>query len=91
MDDKGRFMERYLLAVRAVQGGVVLEMLGGSKATSGKSLRVGVNVAMVEHGALARLLVDKGVITELEYAEAIAVGMEAEQAKYEKILGMQLG
>lgn len=45
---------------------------------SSKNLRVGVNVAMVDHAALAYLLVEKGIITETEYREALRLAMNHE-------------
>jgi hypothetical protein len=41
---------------------------------------------MCDGSALAKLLMAKGVITEEEYAKAIADEMEAEKARYEKRL-----
>jgi hypothetical protein len=46
---------------------------------------------MVDHAALAKLLIDKGLITEQEYLCAIADAMEAEKARYEKHLSNLLG
>lgn len=55
----------------AVQSAVAFEMsTGRSHDTNPKQLRVGINSAMVEHGALVKLLVEKGVITDLEYFTA---------------------
>lgn len=54
--------------------------------TSPKHLRVGVNSAMSDHGALARLLIDKGFFTEEEYVKAIADMMEAEAERYQSDL-----
>jgi hypothetical protein len=51
---------------------------------------MGVNAAMCDHAALARLLMAKGVFTEEEYHEAIASEMEAEKARYERELGVHL-
>lgn len=56
-----------------------------------KHLRTGVNVAMVDHASLVRLLVDKGVITDLEYAEAMAAGMKAERERYEARVNQAFG
>jgi len=53
-------------------------------ATSPKHLRVGVNSAMVEHTALVKLLVEKGILTEEEYITSQADAMEAEVALYEE-------
>ena len=43
-----------------------------------KDVRVGVNSVMSDAGGLAGLLVKKGVITNEEYLEAVAVSMERE-------------
>lgn len=80
--------ERYLAAAHAMQSGVAMEMktISGQRAADPKHLRAGINAAMVEHGALVKLLMDKGIITQEEYTKAIADGMEAEQRKYEALL-----
>lgn len=70
--------ERYAAAAHAMQSGVATEMNYNPKPTEPKHLRVGVNSAMVDSSALAELLISKGVITEDEYLEAIATGMERE-------------
>jgi hypothetical protein len=73
---------RYRAAVHAMQSGVATKMNYDPSETTPKHLRVGVNSAMVEHSALAHLLIDKGVITEQEYLSAIADGMERERDMY---------
>lgn len=83
--------ERYLNAAHAMQSGVAVKMGLDPKETSPKHLRVGVNSAMVEHAALAQLLIKKGVITEEEYAEAVTLGMEAEAQRYVTDLEERLG
>jgi hypothetical protein len=52
-------------------------------ATDPKHLRVGVNAAMVDHSALVRLLIFKGVITEADYLEEIRLAMNEEVARYQ--------
>jgi hypothetical protein len=52
--------------------------------TGPKKLRVGINTAMSDGAALAKLLIDKGIITELEYAVAIRDGMRREVEGYKK-------
>lgn len=76
-----------------MQSGVAAEMnLDHRKAaTEPKHLRVGVNAAMVDHGALVKLLVAKGIITDAEYFEALAEAMEAEQRDYEERLSAHFG
>lgn len=82
---------RYVAATHAMQSGVAMKMNYDPSETTPKHLRVGVNAAMVEHSALARLLVRKGVITEEEYAAALADGMEAERDMYQQWLQQRLG
>lgn len=69
----------------AIQSGVKWEMENGDGApTSPKHLRTGINIEMCDHAALAELLMRKGVITEIEYLEAVVDGLEKEVARYEQ-------
>ena len=81
----------YEEACYAMQAGVALDENLGDKGLTAKHLRVGVNSAMVEHSALARLLIAKGVITDAEYRESLADGMREEVELYERGLTEQLG
>jgi hypothetical protein len=76
--------QRYLAALHAMQAGVAVTMGIGwnSQDTTPKHLRVGVNAAMSDHGALVKLLIDRGVFTEQEYTIAIADAMERERDSY---------
>lgn len=47
-----------------------------------KHLRVGVNSSLVNSSALGKLLISKGIITELEYVEAMRDGMREEVERY---------
>ena len=76
-------IDRYFAAAHAMQSGVAMEMNHRPQPTEPKHLRVGVNSAMVDHQALAKLLMDKGIITNDEYEKAIADAMEAEKKRYE--------
>lgn len=76
-------ISRYENAAHAMQSGVAFKMNYNPKETESKHLRVGVNSAMVDCGSLAKLLIDKGLITEGEYLKAIADGMEREAALYQ--------
>lgn len=78
-------------AAHAMQSGVKAEMELRPQPTSPKDLRTGVNVALTDHAALVKLLIAKGVITEVEYHEAIADGMEAEHRRYEARLSELMG
>jgi hypothetical protein len=89
-------LERYAAAAHAVQSGVAADMetdpnARSQGATTPKHLRTGLNNVMSDHASLAKLLIDKGVITEAEYLDAIADGIEREQARYEQLLTRRLG
>jgi len=75
---------RYTVAMHRMQTGVALLMNFDPKPTEPKHLRVGVNSAMSDQAALANLLIAKGIISRLEYAEAVAESAEQEAAHYEK-------
>lgn len=81
---------RYTQAAHAMQSAVAFDMQrAGHRDTEPKHLRVGVNSAMVDASALAKLLIDKGVIAHEEYVKAVADGMEAEVKSYADRLGMK--
>jgi hypothetical protein len=71
-----------------MQTGVKIDHERGSQDGSPKHLRVGVNAAMCDHGALVALLVAKGVISRVEYETAAADGMEREAERYRLRLGL---
>jgi len=76
----------------AMQSGVAASMgLVGDHATEPKHLRVGINSAMVEHSAIVLLLVDKGIISEVEYFTALRDIMKREVEKYESQLSSVTG
>lgn len=83
--------QRYERAMHAMQTGVLMEMELGSKDTTPKHLRVGVNSALCDQSSLAHLLIRKGVITEDEYVEAVIAGIEDEVRRYEDRLSKMLG
>lgn len=56
-----------------------------------KHLRVGVDSALVECGAIAKLLIANGIFTDLEYLEALAAAMEEEVERAEAKLSKQYG
>lgn len=91
MKTTGEFYEEYMAACHAMQSGVAMKMNIDTNETTPKHLRVGVNAAMVEFDALTKLLFDKGIITELEFAEALAAAMREEVNKYEDELGFPRG
>ena len=75
--------DRYVKAAHAMQSGVAVCMERGTAETTPKHLRVGVNSAMVNDAAIARLLIGKGIITLAEYEGAVADEMEREVKRYE--------
>jgi hypothetical protein len=83
--------ERYAAALHAMQSGVKFMMEQGAKETEPKHLRVGVNSAMVEHAALVKLLIEKGVIREDDYLTALTVAMEKGAATYQERVNEILG
>lgn len=63
----------------AIQSAVAFQMsLPNYHATQLKHVRTGLDTTKAEHGALARLLMKKGVITEEEYFDAMVEGYEME-------------
>jgi hypothetical protein len=71
-----------MTAAHAMQTGVKWEMETGSLDTTPKHLRTGVNSALVDCTAIARLLISKGIFTEDEYYTAVADEMEREVQRY---------
>lgn len=88
---KTRLRERYLKALHAMQAGVAIMMQRDPDSTSPKHLRVGVNSSFVEHAALARVLIDKGAISDEEYSRALCEEMENEVAAYETRIAESMG
>jgi hypothetical protein len=78
-------------ASHAMQSGVAMEMNYDPGPTEPKHLRVGVNAALVYQAALARLLVDKGIISWDEYNAAITDEMNREVERYEQRLTERAG
>ncbi len=81
--------QKYAALCHAMQTGVAFTMEPGdginllSKECTPKHLRVGVNSAMVDSSALARLLMAKGVFTEEEYFDALIAAMQEEVDRYQ--------
>ena len=84
---------RYMSAAKRMQSGVAFDLSSSPDGGSGtpKHLRVGVNTALADAGGLVTLLIRKGVITELEYAEAIATAMEEEAQRYQERIQRRYG
>lgn len=84
-------INRYDRACHAVQTGVATEQSLGSADGTPKHLRTGLNLRAVDHSALAKLLIERHVFTELEYLEALAQAAEEEMVRYEKRLSEATG
>lgn len=56
-----------------------------------KHLRTGIDTTKADFGALARLLIAKGIFTEEEYVDTLLDGMEREKASYEADLSSRVG
>lgn len=82
---------RYTMALHAMQSGVATYMQIAPDETTPKHLRVGTNAAHIGYSAIARLLIDKGVITEQEYFTTLADVAVEEQRNYEKRLSDHYG
>jgi hypothetical protein len=81
----------YAEASHAMQSGVAFDQAKGSRDGEPKHLRVGINSAAASQEGLARLLIEKGLITEAEYTEAIRQAMVREVERYEHYLATVYG
>lgn len=81
---------RYAELLHAMQTGIAFLLEQDSSPASPKHVRLGINSAKVEHGALVSLLLAKGVFTAEEYLDAILAQMEKEVAMYEAELSARL-
>jgi hypothetical protein len=86
-------MKDYLDAMHAVQTGVLMDIETGGENAAGaspKHLRVGINSAMINDDALARLLIDKGLITRVEYENYVTMAANTEVERLEDLLSERL-
>lgn len=83
--------ERYNRLMHAMQTGVEYTREIEPSQVDPKHMRVGVNSSLVSMGALCKLLIDKGVLTEVEYWRALVGAMETEVETYETRLREHLG
>lgn len=94
MTDQERIAEltrEYHQLAHAMQSGVAAEMTHHPQPTEPKHLRTGINSSLVNSSALGKLLIDKGLITELEYVQAMRDGMAEEVQRYEQRLTEHYG
>lgn len=83
--------QRYASAAHGVQSGVAIDLERNPEGGRPKHLRVGIDLLKAEQGALARLLIEKGVFSEAEYFKAMADGAEAERDRYAAEISASLG
>jgi hypothetical protein len=97
MSHRDDLQRRYEAAAHAVQAGVGMELEDDKRngntnsSATPKQLRTGINLAFVEHGALVRVLIAKGLFTEEEYFEQLVLGVEDEKRQYEERLSARYG
>tara|TARA_R110002020_G_scaffold89135_9_gene218206 strand:- start:1911 stop:2207 length:297 start_codon:yes stop_codon:yes gene_type:complete len=84
-----RAKERYERAAHRVQ--TAIWAFPEHENRTPKHLRIGLDMSKSDMGGLARLLIAKGVFTELEYMDAMADGAEGEAASYENELAARFG
>lgn len=93
-DDEAKVAElqqQYQALLHAMQTGVMHEMRYDPAPTTSKHLRTGVNSSIVQNSALVMLLVDKGVITWLEYWQYQVDAFRREVEAYEARLSAAMG
>lgn len=84
-------ISEYQSLCHAMQAGVAMKMNFDPAETTPKHLRVGVNAALCDSSALARLLIEKGIITKEEHAKAIRDEMEREVERYQTYIRSHVG
>jgi hypothetical protein len=91
---------RYAALLHAVQTGIAWELqLDHPEADlntdenlrAHKHLRTGIDGSKSDHGALAELLIERGVFTLEDYEDALLRGLEREKARYERVLSERVG
>lgn len=90
-DKLAKLRQEYLAHAHGMQTGVALMMERGGKDHQPKHLRVGINAAMADQAGLVKLLIDKGVFTEVEYYEAVRDSMKLERDRYQVDVNNSLG
>lgn len=91
----------YIELTRAVQDGIAWQIALDHPDVSDineepnlcehKHIRVGIDTSKSDQGALARLLIAKGIFSLDEYQDAMNEGMKLEKAMHEAELSKQLG
>lgn len=84
-------IDEYNRLCHAMMTGVGYDLEYNRKQAEPKHVRSGINSALVSHSALAKLLMAKGLITDLEYWQAVVTEMDAEVKRYEASLEARTG
>jgi hypothetical protein len=86
------FLAEYERLGHAIQTGTAYEheLISPTSGTP-KHLRTGLNCVMSDVGALAHLLIEKGVISDQEYYAAMIEGLQREVADHERRLTARIG
>lgn len=84
-------VDRYLAAAHAVQSAIAYSLVSNPSEGSPKHLRVGIDTQKVEQGALATMLIEKGIFTLDEYQKAMADAMEREVSLRADDLSAKMG
>lgn len=82
---------RYMTAAHAMHSGVAQLLYFNDTDAQPKHVRVGINLSKVTEGVLVKVLIDMGIITHAEWAEALAQGVEDEVRRYEADLTEMMG
>jgi hypothetical protein len=85
------FYRQYTALLHALQTGVMYRQQLDPRDGTPKHLRVGINASKVDHAALVRLLIDRGIFTEAEYFVALLEEMKVEVQRYEAELSQHYG
>ena len=93
-DELTKLQMKYARLMHAMQTGIAVLMNYNPKETEPKHLRVGVNSALLDSSAVVKLLVSKGIITELEYFRELVALVQADldsyQEQIQKITGTKI-
>ena len=89
--DEVKFTQEYLRLCHAIQTGIVHIIDSGGNLAEPKHLRTGIDITKCEQGALAELLMDKGLITKEEYQEKILKYLRLEVEVTEELLSKVSG
>ena len=82
---------RYIALMHAMQTGVATKMSFDPSETSPKHMRAGTNSAILQTSALTKLLMDKGIITELEWWTVLVEFAENEVRLYQEAISAMMG